>query len=57
LNAEVGKHFRLGFFDSQQVVAGRAILCDAGAVLDQVVAVVAAWRLPTLGLGTKVPLL
>jgi hypothetical protein len=42
LNAEVGKHFGLGFFDGQQVVAGRAILRDAGAVFGRVVAVVAA---------------
>ena len=42
LNAEVGKHFGLGFFYGQQVVAGGAILRDAGGVFGYVVAVVAA---------------
>jgi len=42
LNAEIGEDFRFGFVDGQQVVAGGAVLRDAGSVFGGVIAVVAA---------------
>ena len=42
LNTEIGEDLRLGFVHGQQVVAGRAILCDGLAIFCGVFAIVAA---------------
>jgi len=42
LNSQIPQHLGLGLFHGKQVVAGRAVLRNAGAVFGRVAAVVAA---------------